>query len=140
MKHSRRLRQRTGTKARPERKPERGGKQVRAGKAVQAPVHHLPVTAGQTAAIRTKNRDGSNQDKKPSGGLPAKRKLSYKEQRELEQIEKDLEALGREKSELESALNSGALPYEELQKASERIGQIISLTDEKELRWLELSV
>lgn len=93
-----------------------------------------------TSSAGYSRADGSNQDKKPSGGLPAKRKLSYKEQRELEQIEKDLEALGREKSELESALNSGALPYEELQKASERIGQIISLTDEKELRWLELSV
>ena len=68
-----------------------------------------------------------------------KKKLTYKEQKELEQLEKDLEALGAEKADLEEKLNSGSLPYEELQKASERIGEIMELTDEKELRWLELS-
>ena len=68
-----------------------------------------------------------------------KKKLTYKEQKELEQLEKDLEALASEKAGLEEKLNSGSLPYEELQKASERIGEIMELTDEKELRWLELS-
>ncbi len=70
---------------------------------------------------------------------PAKKKLTYKEQRELEQLEKDLEALGEEKARLEADLNSGTLPYEQLQKASLRIGEIISETDAKETRWLELS-
>ncbi|MBR6547338.1 MAG: ABC-F family ATP-binding cassette domain-containing protein [Bacteroidales bacterium] len=68
-----------------------------------------------------------------------KKKLTYKEQKKLEQLEKDLEALAAEKADLEEKLNSGSLPYEELQKASERIGEIMELTDEKELRWLELS-
>ena len=67
-----------------------------------------------------------------------KRKLTYKEQKELEQLEKDLESLAEEKAELEEKLNSGKLPYEELQKTSERIGQIMELTDEKEFRLLEL--
>ena len=67
-----------------------------------------------------------------------KRKLTYKEQKELEQLEKDLEALASEKAELEESLNSGTLPYDQLQKASERIGQILEDTDEKELRLLEL--
>ena len=67
-----------------------------------------------------------------------KKKLTYKEQKELEQLEKDLEALAAEKSELEERLNSGTMPYEELQKASERIGQIMEETDEKEFRLLEL--
>ena len=67
-----------------------------------------------------------------------KRKLTYKEQKELEQLEKDLENLAEEKAELEEKLNSGKLPYEELQKTSERIGQIMELTDEKEFRLLEL--
>ena len=67
-----------------------------------------------------------------------KRKMTYKEQKELEQLEKDLEALAAEKSELEEKLNSGTLPFEQLQQASERIGQIIDLTDEKEFRLLEL--
>ena len=67
-----------------------------------------------------------------------KRKLTYKEQKELEQLEKDLEVLALEKTELEESLNSGTLPYDQLQKASERIGQILEETDEKELRLLEL--
>ena len=75
----------------------------------------------------------------PAQEQPAKkRKLTYKEQKELEQLEKDLESLAEEKAELEEKLNSGTLPYEELQKTSERIGQIMELTDEKELRLLEL--
>jgi ATP-binding cassette subfamily F protein uup len=75
----------------------------------------------------------------PAQEQPAKkRKLTYKEQKELEQLEKDLESLAEEKAELEEKLNSGTLPYEELQKTSERIGQIMELTDEKEFRLLEL--
>ena len=67
-----------------------------------------------------------------------KRKLTYKEQKELEQLEKDLEVLTSEKAGLEAKLNSGTLPYDQLQTVSERIGQIISETDEKEMRLLEL--
>ena len=68
-----------------------------------------------------------------------KKKLTYKEQKELEQIEKDLEALGAEKAELEEKLSAGTLPFDQLQAASERIGQIMEETDEKEMRWLELT-
>ena len=67
-----------------------------------------------------------------------KKKLSYKEQKEMEQLEKDLETLAAEKAELEESLNSGTLPYDMLQQTSERLGQIIEETDEKELRLLEL--
>ena len=71
---------------------------------------------------------------------PAKRKkLSYKEQKELEQIEKDLEALAKEKADLEEQLGSGTLPFDKLQEASTRIGQIIDEVDVKEFRWLELT-
>ncbi|MBR4978151.1 MAG: ABC-F family ATP-binding cassette domain-containing protein [Bacteroidales bacterium] len=68
-----------------------------------------------------------------------KKKLTYKEQKELEQIERDLEALAAERAELEAALNSGSMPFDKLQEASQRIGAIMDETDEKELRWLELS-
>ena len=54
-------------------------------------------------------------------------------------MEKDLEALSSQKADLEAKLSSGTLAFDELQTASERIGQIMELTDEKELRWLELS-
>ena len=78
---------------------------------------------------------GTQKQDKPA----QKKKLTYKEQRELEQIEKDLEALAAEKATLEGALSSGTLPFDKLQETSERIGQIIAETDEKEMRWLELS-
>ena len=71
--------------------------------------------------------------------LPKKKKLSYKEQRELEQLEKDLDALGNEKKELEEKLSGGLLSATELNEASVRIGEVITLLDEKELRWLELN-
>ena len=75
----------------------------------------------------------------PAQQAPAKKKkLSFKEQRELEQLEKDLEALAAEKAELEAQLSSGSLPFDQLQSASERIGRILEETDEKELRLLEL--
>ena len=75
----------------------------------------------------------------PAQQAPAqKKKLSFKEQRELEQLEKDLEALAAEKAGLEAQLSSGTLPYDQLQAASERIACIIDETDEKELRLLEL--
>jgi ATP-binding cassette subfamily F protein uup len=56
----------------------------------------------------------------------------------MEQLEKDVEALAAEKAELETQLGSGTLPFDQLQAASQRIGEIIEETDEKELRLLEL--
>ena len=67
------------------------------------------------------------------------RRLSWKEQREMESLEAEIEALNAEKASLEESLSSGTLGTEELMKASERIGEVIRLCDEKEMRWLELS-
>ena len=70
---------------------------------------------------------------------PKPRKLSFKEQRELEAIEAELPALEQEKAALEQLMSSGSLAYADLQKASERIQELMALIDEKEMRWLELS-
>ena len=69
----------------------------------------------------------------------SKRKLSFKEQRELEQLEADLATLGEERTTLENEISSGTLPYERLSEVSKRIEELIALIDEKEMRWLELS-
>lgn len=69
----------------------------------------------------------------------ARKKLSYKQQRELEALEQEIPQLETEKSDLEEKLSSGALSHEELTAASERIGELITLIEEKEMRWLELS-
>lgn len=69
----------------------------------------------------------------------SKRKLSFKEQRELEQLEIDLATLGQERTALENEISSGTLPYDRLSEVSKRIEELIALIDEKEMRWLELS-
>ena len=68
-----------------------------------------------------------------------KRKLSFKEKRELELLEKEIADLTNEKELVTDKLNSGMAPFEELQKLSERIGEVTRSLDEKELRWLELN-
>ena len=91
--------------------------------------------AEKEKAAREAAKAGTMQTEAPA----KKKKLTYKEQKELEQIERDLEALALEKEELESQLGSGDLPFDRLQAASERIGVIMAETDEKEMRWLELT-
>lgn len=68
-----------------------------------------------------------------------KRKLTFKERQEMQQLETEMEQLNAEKAEIEAALNSGTLPADELIQKSNRIGELIDLLDEKEMRWLELS-
>ncbi|MBR6843362.1 MAG: ABC-F family ATP-binding cassette domain-containing protein [Prevotella sp.] len=68
-----------------------------------------------------------------------KRKMSYKEKREFEQLEKEIAALEAEQKQLEDALCSGTLSIEELTAKSKRLPQLKDELDEKSLRWLELS-
>ncbi len=68
-----------------------------------------------------------------------KRKLTFNEKREFEQLEKDIPALEQQKEELEEAMNSGSLPHDELYEKSLELDKIKTLLDEKEMRWLELS-
>ena len=70
---------------------------------------------------------------------PSRRKLSYKEQRELEELETLLPQLEQEKASLEEQLSSGTLSHEALSAAAARIGELIEAIEEKEMRWLELS-
>lgn len=67
-----------------------------------------------------------------------KRKMSFKERREYEQLQVRLEELGAERAELEASMNSGTLTHEELSAAGVRIQQIIDETDSSEFRLLEL--
>lgn len=67
-----------------------------------------------------------------------KRKMSFKERREYEQLQTRLEQLATERAELEASMNSGTLTHEELSAAGVRIQQIIDETDSSEFRLLEL--
>ena len=67
------------------------------------------------------------------------RKLSWKEKKEMEQLEADLESLGKEQKELEAQLESGSLDYQRITEISSRYQALKAEIDEKETRWLELS-
>jgi ATP-binding cassette subfamily F protein uup len=69
----------------------------------------------------------------------AKRKVSFREKKEFELLQREIASLEKERAQVNEKLNNGNLPFGELQQLSERIGIISSLLDEKELRWLELS-
>jgi ATP-binding cassette subfamily F protein uup len=83
-----------------------------------------------------KPASSANQDQVTAG---KKRKLSYKEKREFELLEKEISDLSKEKISITEKLNDGNTPFGELQQLSNRIGDVTRLLDEKELRWLELS-
>ena len=69
----------------------------------------------------------------------SKRKMTYKEKREFEQLEHDIAALEAEQRSLEDALCSGTLSIEELTEKSKRLPLLKDELDEKSMRWLELS-
>ncbi|MBR5562972.1 MAG: ATP-binding cassette domain-containing protein [Bacteroidales bacterium] len=98
--------------------------------------------AEQKSAARAQEKaekEKNSKEASKAANFTQKKKLTYKEQKELEQLEKDLESLAEEKAAIEESLSSENMEFEQLQKASERIAEIIELTDEKEMRWLELS-
>lgn len=68
-----------------------------------------------------------------------KRKMSYKEKREYEQLTQEIDKLTEEQKKLEEALCSGTLSVEELTEKSKRLPEIKDELDEKEMRWLELA-
>jgi ATP-binding cassette subfamily F protein uup len=65
-----------------------------------------------------------------------RRRLSYKEKRELEQLEKDIEALEAEKKQIEEALCGGTTSVDEITKLSKRLPVLNDELDEKSMRWL----
>ena len=90
-----------------------------------------------------KEQKSSQKPASPTSQQKAKaegpRKLSWKEKKEMEQLESDLEALGTELQELEALLNGGTDDYQQITEASARYQQVKATIDSKENRWLELS-
>ncbi len=67
------------------------------------------------------------------------RKLTFKEKKEMEQLEADMDELNTEKNDIETELNSGMTDSSLLAEKSKRLSEIMDILDEKEMRWLELS-
>ena len=76
---------------------------------------------------------------KPTYRNETKRKLTYKEKTEFEQLEKDIAALETEQAEIEAQLSSGTLSVAEITEKSKRLPMLKDELDEKSMRWLELS-
>jgi ATP-binding cassette subfamily F protein uup len=74
-----------------------------------------------------------------NAAAPAKRRLTFKEKREYEQLEKDIEALEQEKKDIEEALSSGTLSVDDITTMSIRLPKLNNELDEKSMRWLELA-
>ncbi|RAJ85824.1 ATP-binding cassette subfamily F protein uup [Chitinophaga dinghuensis] len=75
----------------------------------------------------------------PTAPAEKPKKMSFKEKREFEMLEIDIEKLEAEKKEIEAALSGGELAFEKIEPMTTRIGEILQLLDEKGMRWLELS-
>ena len=88
-------------------------------------------------------KDEPQESAKPKANVktksPQARKLSYKEQREMQQLGDDIDRLEQEKRELEAALCSGTLSVDDITAKSRRLPQLEAELDEKSMRWLELS-
>ena len=77
--------------------------------------------------------------KQNTWGGEKKRKLSFKEKQEMQQLEADIEKLEAEKAEIESALCSGTLSVDDLTEKSKRLPVLSEELDTKSMRWLELN-
>ena len=86
-----------------------------------------------------KEKKATNQPATDHRPPTTKKKATYKEQKEYEALTAEIEALTTEKASLEQRLSDGSLTDSaEITKASTRIGELLTLLDEKEFRWLEL--
>lgn len=97
-----------------------------------------PKTEGEGAEKKA-TKPTAKEQPSASQKKEGKRKMTYKEKREYEQLTKELEQLENEQKTLEEALCSGQLSVEELTEKSKRLPEIKDEIDEKEMRWLELA-
>jgi len=87
----------------------------------------------------TRQPEAAPPSREGTGGGSSRRRLTFKERRELEALEADIAALETEKAALETALCSGTLSVADLTSKSKRLPQLTEELETKEMRWLELS-
>jgi len=97
------------------------------------------AAAAKTTASNSANTNDGAGTAKRDANFENKRKMSYKEKREYEQLTQEIDKLTEEQKKLEEALCSGTLSVEELTEKSKRLPEIKDELDEKEMRWLELA-
>lgn len=87
----------------------------------------------------SKAEDGAEKLVEASMATTSKKKMSFKEKREFELLEKEIAGLEEEKTSLAAEMSTGQLGYERMQVIASRLTAISSQLEEKEMRWLELS-
>ncbi len=91
----------------------------------------------------SKANPSGNNASTPAGVKPRltekPRRLTFKERQEFEALERDIERLEAEKSDIETALSSGTISVEDITSMSKRLPLLNEELDEKSMRWLELS-
>ncbi len=98
----------------------------------------LKTSQEQNEKTQEKKKETTQSRAKTWGG-EKKRKMSFKEKQEFQQLEKDVERLEMEKRSIEAALCSGILSVDDLTENSKRLPLLLEELDEKSMRWLELS-
>ena len=96
-------------------------------------------TSKTSTSSTTSNTSTTSPTSKANYRHEDRRKLSYKEKREMEQLEKDIAALEAEKAQIEEALCGGTTSVDEITAMSKRLPLLNDELDEKSMRWLELS-
>ena len=89
--------------------------------------------------IRAEKQEVREESKTHDKTDKEKRKLSFNEKYEFEKLDKEIPELETRKEELSEKLNTGDLPYEEIEKISNELTQLVSELDEKTMRWMELA-
>jgi len=89
--------------------------------------------------IRAEKQEVREESKTHDKTDKEKRKLSFNEKYEFEKLDKEIPELETRKEELSEKLNTGDLPYEEIEKISNELTQLVSDLDEKTMRWMELA-
>ena len=111
--------------------------EVKKEQALRAATEPAERVADKTAASASERGLGSEGETSPSPATNQKKKLSFKEQKEFEQLNEEIPALEAEQKELEPKMASA--DFEEVRKAGERYKEIEALLEEKYPRWEELA-
>ena len=93
-------------------------------------------SSDETNTKTAENGDSSKQ----AAYVTSKKKLSFKEQREFDQLEKDIEALENRKAELEEIMSAAHRPFDEIDKANKEYQSLSANLDAKYTRWEELAI
>lgn len=96
-------------------------------------------TPNPSFAQQSRIPSGLKEGKSTSDEVDEKKRLSYMEKRELDQLTKDIQLLEKKRDEINRIFDRADIPYDDIRLLSEELGGIIRQLEQKEYRWFELS-